>query len=150
MDKCTYACIISNGLSPPLATQLYTFVTTLSVCMLQHITCEIVGFNSHCFPPLSTSAPPLTVDSVLAAVQGVKWRTVGEMLLVFAYKVDKIGQQYKSDDDRLHAVVTTWLQGDRKDVEPSWRLIIWRLDHANQTKAADKIRDFAEPVLGKL
>ena len=116
-----------------------------------------ISFISHCSPSLSTSAPPLTVDNVLTAVQGVDWRTLGEKLLpskLIHWKVsyptlDKIGEQHLSSDDRLHAVVTTWIQGGGSDEEPSWRSLIWRLDRGNMTSYADSIRHFAEPVLGK-
>ena len=115
-----------------------------------------ISFISHCPPSLSTSAPPLTVDNVLTAVQGVDWRTLGEMLFpeyydddadeLFYPKLDKIAQ---SDDDRLHAVVETWVLGRGMDKEPSWRHLIWRLDHRNMTGVADNMRQYAEPVLGK-
>jgi len=112
---------------------------------------------SHCSPSLSTSAPPLTVDNVLTAVHGVDWRTLGEVILHFVTldagevvsQLDLLGQQYKSNDDRLHAVVETYVQGGGKDEEPSWRSLIWRLDGENIASVADSIRHFAEPVLGK-
>ena len=125
--------------------------------MLQHI-----SFISHCSPSLSTSAPPLTVDNVLTAVQGVGWRILGEAILsetftfgdagkvVTSYpELDRIQQQYKSSDDQLHAVVETYVQGDGVDEEPSWRSLIWRLDGGKLASVADNIRHFAEPVLGK-
>ena len=118
-----------------------------------------IGFISHCSPSLSTSAPPLTVDSVLTAVQGVHWRTLGEVLLAKSCmfgtfegaesKLNKIQGQHQSDADRLHAVVNTWVQGHGYDKEPSWRRLIWILDFIKMTMCADKIRHFAEPVLGK-
>ena len=120
-----------------------------------------ISFISHCSPSLSTSAPPLTVDSVLTAVQGVHWRTLGEVLLAEYYtvlgyipygaesKLKVIEGQHQSDADRLHAVVTTWVQGGGLDKEPSWRRLIWTLDHIKMTSYADNIRHFAEPVLGK-
>ena len=116
-----------------------------------------ISFISHCSPSLSTSAPPLTVDNVLTAVQGVDWRTLGEELFPLQFiggkvsypTLDKIGEQHLSSDDRLHAVVTTWIQGGGRDKEPSWRSLIWRLDRRNIASVADSIRHFAEPVLGK-
>ena len=117
-----------------------------------------ISFISHCSPSLSTSAPPLTVDNVLTAVQGVDWRTLGEVLLAEYYtfgtfrgaesKLREIEGQQQSDADRLHAVVTTWVHGGGLDKEPSWRGLIWNLDHIKMTIYADKIRHFAEPVLG--
>ena len=116
-----------------------------------------IRFVSRCSPSLCTSAPPLTVDNVLTAVKGVHWRTLGKVFLSFGFiglkvsypTLDKIGEQHLSSDDRLHAVVTTWIQGGRRDREPSWRLLIWTLDHIKMTSYADNIRHFAEPVLGK-
>jgi len=126
-----------------------------------------ISFISHCSPSLSTSAPPLTVDNVLTAVQGVDWRRLGEVLLAEGFFVSgyvddstrkpygaesslkKIHGQHQSDADRIHAVVTTWVQGRGLDKEPSWRRLIWNLDHIKLTSYADNIRHFAEPVLGK-
>ena len=110
-----------------------------------------------CSPSLSTSAPPLTVDTVLTAVQGVNWRTLGEKLLpveiqgtrLIYPKVDKIERLHQSDGDCLRAVVECWMQGEGKHEEPSWRRIIWELDDANETRTADNIRIFAESVQGK-
>ena len=116
-------------------------------------------FVSHC-PPLSTSAPPLTVEIILTAVQGVTWRRLGEGLICGDYnresrqvdypKLDEIAQQHQSDDSRLCAVIECWLQGEGKDKEPSWRALITRLDYATETSAAaDPIRHFAEPLPGE-
>ena len=116
-------------------------------------------FVSHC-PPLSTLAPPLTVENILTAVQGVAWRKLGEKLIRGDYnfeshqsdypKLDEIAQQHQSDDSRLRAVIECWLQGERRDKEPSWRRIIWALDDATETRPlANTIRQFAEPVPGE-
>ena len=64
--------------------------------------------------------------------------------------MNKIEKQYQSNDDRLHAVVDRWLCGKGKDWEPSWRELIWILDHADENRVADNMRHFAEPVLGML
>ena len=119
-----------------------------------------ISFISHCSPSLSTSAPPLTVDNVLTAVQGVDWRTLGEVLLPKTFtldgggvtwypELDRIQQQYKSSDDQLHAMVETYVQGYGRDKEPLWRSFIWRLDGGELARVANTIRHFAEPVLGK-
>ena len=72
------------------------------------------------------------------------------MLHVGGYpKLDEIERQHTSDDSRLCAVIECWLQGDGRDEEPSWRRIIWALDDANETKAADSIRHLAELLPGK-
>ena len=64
-------------------------------------------------------------------------------------KVDEIERLHKSDDDRLRAVVECCMQGEGEHKEPSWRRIIWGLDGANETRTAENIRNFAEPVSGK-
>ena len=108
--------------------------------------------------PLSTTAPPLTVENILTAVQGVAWRKLGERLLFCTVsggqltypKLDEIEKQHQSDESCLRAVIECWLKGDEMDGEPSWRRIIWRLDGANETRpVADSIRHFAEPLPGK-
>jgi len=118
-----------------------------------------INFISHWSSSLTTSAPPLTVDNVLTAVQGVDWRTLGEVILPTSLAIDDagevvtnlegIGQQCKSNNDGLHVVVMTWVQGDRRHKERSWRQLIWELDGGKMPGVADKIRHFAEPVLGK-
>ena len=109
-------------------------------------------------PSLSTLAPPLTVENILTAVQGVAWRKLGKGLLPLTIsggqltcpKLDEIERQHKSDDSRLRAVIECWLQGDGKDEEPSWRRIILALDDATETRAtANTMRQFAEPLPGK-
>ena len=101
-------------------------------------------------PLLSILAPPLTVDSILTAMQGVAWRNLGEWL--FMYKpdsyFDEIEAQYQSDDERLHILIDHWLEGEG-DEQPSWRALILNLDHAKETEVADKIRQFTEPVSGE-
>ena len=117
--------------------------------------CFILSHN-----PLSTLAPPLTVENILTAVQGVTWWKLGERLVHFTIGVpggqltypqlDEIARQHQSDDSRLHAVVECWLQGEGLDYEPSWRALIRRLDEENEIRAtADNIRNFAEPLPGK-
>ena len=113
-----------------------------------------VSNQLHCFallllyPPslLSTLAPPLTLENIQTAVQGVAWRKLGKGLIPhgdynheshqFDYpKLDEIAQQHQSDDSRLRAVIECWLQGERREKEPSWRRIIWALDWETGTTA---------------
>ena len=104
--------------------------------------------------PVSTIAPPLTrltVEHVLKHVQGVKnWRTVGEWLLGShnESKLDAIERDYSSDSDRLRAAVQQWLEG-RVLTQPSWRELVWSLDHAGDITVADPIRGFVEPPPGE-
>ena len=90
------------------------------------------------------------MDTVLTAVQGVNWRTLGKKLLLLDSTLDKIEKVHKSDDGRLRDVLEHWMHGIWcRHEEPSWRSIIWGLDGANETRTADSIRHFAEPVQGK-
>ena len=61
----------------------------------------------------------------------------------------EIEGQYSSDDERLHALIDHWLQGEGED-EPSWRALIYNLDWAKESRIADTIQHFAEPVSGEL
>ena len=141
--------------------------TAAHVCL--EMTSCVVGDNINLFqtfspslpPLLSTLAPPLTVENILKAVQGVAWRELGKRLIEygdytlesaqFDYpKLDEIERKHQSDDSRLCSVIECWLQGEGKDKEPSWKTLIWRLDGANDTRAAaDSIRHLAEPPSGK-
>ena len=102
--------------------------------------------------PVSTSAPPLTVDIVLKYVQGVKnWRMVGEWLLGYlntTKQLDAIQKKYNCNEDRLQAVVQQWLES-RGLSQPSWRRLVWSLDEAGDITVADPIRGFAEPPRGE-
>ena len=105
---------------------------------------------SHTAPLLHfTLAPPLTVDNILTAVQGVAWRSLGEKLF-FKNEgyLDEIEQQYQSDGKRLDALIEHWLQGEGYD-EPSWRALIYNLDYAEESRITDTIRHYAEPVSGE-
>ena len=94
-------------------------------------------------------AQPLTVESILTAVQGVAWKGLGNMLCSNKQSyLDEIEAQYQSEDERLHALIDHWLQGEGAE-QPSWRALIYNLDWAEETKVADKIRQFAEPVSGE-
>ena len=100
---------------------------------------------------LSTLAPPpLTVDNILTAVQGVAWRSLGEWLFSSNEDyLDEIEGQYKSDDERLHALIDHWLQSEG-DEEPSWRALIYNLQLAEESRIVDTIQHFAEAVSGEL
>ena len=98
--------------------------------------------------PVSTSAPPLTVEQVLKHLQGVKnWREVGKQLLGY-WNLEEIQRKYSSDEDRLQAVVQQWLEGGGL-TQPSWRILVWSLDRTGNIIVADPIRGFAEPPQGE-
>ena len=103
--------------------------------------------NDH-YNLFSTSAPPLTVDTVVRAVHGVRnWKKFGENLFsIFDWdKLEKIEQQHRSDGNYLHGVVEEWFKTHRQ----SWRQIIHALDRENETVLADRIRGYAEPPPGE-
>ena len=97
----------------------------------------------------SASAPPLTVDTVVRALDGVRdWKEFGRMLFgIFDWdhKLETIKQQHSSDENYLHGVVEEWFKTD----QPSWRQIIFALDRIDETKLADRIRGYAEPPPGE-
>ena len=98
----------------------------------------------------STLAPPLTVDNILTAVQGVAWRSLGNKL--FSENkgyLDEIEGLYQSDGERLHALIDHWLQGEG-DEKPSWRALIYNPDWAEESRIADIIRHYAKPVSSEL
>jgi len=147
--------------------------------VLWEVTCDLFHSTPSLFSfLLFTSAPPLTVENILSAVQGVAWRKLGEELIYHSWepeypKLEEIESQHQSDDSRLRAVIECWLQGEGRNEEPSWRRIIWALDGATEdhgietiasypgpfeksenkatetSAAADPIRHFAEPLPGK-
>ena len=96
----------------------------------------------------STSAPPLTVDTVVRALDGVRdWKKFGKWLFIrsgiidYDARLETIEQQHSSDGNYLHGVVEEWFRTHR----PSWRLIVFVLDRENETKLANLIRGYAEP-----
>ena len=100
----------------------------------------------------STPAPPLTVDTVVRAVHGVRnWRRFGWLLFIWsgisneASKLDTIEQQHNSDGNYLHGVVKEWFSGHQQ----SWRKVIYALDWAWERVVADSIRGYAEPPPGE-
>ena len=81
----------------------------------------------------------------------MEWTVLGPWL-IDDDKYDEMKQlQDTSNENCLRAVVECWLGGGGHDVveEPSWRSLIWTLDAGGQTRVADNIRHFAEPVQGK-
>ena len=84
-------------------------------------------------------APPLTVDNVMKAVEGVKnWRGFIRNLK---------GIYSPNDEARLKDIVQKFIQG-KGLYQPSWRRMIYALDKANEIHVADQIRHYGEPVQG--
>ena len=84
---------------------------------------------------------------------GVNWRRLGELLNGMLYRysdlsrrinLDRIFDEYESDEARLRAVVEeSWHT-------LSWRVVIWALYCANEIDKAQQIRSYAEPLQGML
>ena len=101
----------------------------------------------YCVAP--SPAPPLTLDNVLKAVEGVKvWEDLGLWLGFDVVDTDSIKHQHVSDEACLKAVVEKFLLGEGR-YQPSWRRVICSLDRTNEVQLADKIRSFGEPVQGE-
>ena len=95
-----------------------------------------VYFNLMC-PYALSPAPPLTVENILKALEGVKdWDKVANWLGIYS-------------SSSLKEAVELFLQG-RCRYQPSWRAVIFALDGAEETRLADRIRHYAEPVQGIL
>ena len=101
----------------------------------------------------STSAPPLTVNTVVRALDGVRdWKRFGESLFFWSdifsdhdARLQALKQQHRFDGNYLHGVVEEWFKGHH----PSWRLIIFALDFTKESVVADPIRGYAEPPPGE-
>jgi hypothetical protein len=76
------------------------------------------------------------------------WRKLGDWLGVWGIKLDAIERQHISDEARLKAVLEAFLLGEGFH-QPSWRMLIHRLNKAGETHAADKIKTNAEPLQGE-
>ena len=89
-----------------------------------------------CFLSLSP-APPLTVDNVMKAVEGVKhWRGLTGSLVGYGNSLS------------LKDAVEQFLRGGEY-FKPSWRAVIFALDMAGKTHLANRIWSYGEPVQGR-
>ena len=85
-------------------------------------------------------APPLTVDNVMKAVEGVKNWT--------GFIIHLRGGIYNPNDEaNLKDIVQEFIQGEGS-YQPSWRAVIHALDFTNEIHVADQIRHYGEPVQG--
>ena len=111
-------------------------------------------------------APPLTSDTLLPLLKGVKsWRKLAKQLLYAydkdrrirypppppgysSYNLDDLQHQCGSDEDCLRAVIEIFLQGKGQYRQPSWRAVLQSLFKANEFQLASSIKSYAEPVKG--
>ena len=83
-------------------------------------------------------APPLTVENILKALEGVK-DSVGVASWLDTYYCNRTS---------LKGAVEEFLQG-RGHFQPSWKAVIFALDEAGETHLASRIRSYGEPVQGR-
>ena len=104
-------------------------------------------------------APPLSVENVMAVLEALPWRRVGDELYVPDSKLDAIASENSTDRQRLAAVIRYWIL---RDPYASWRRLIHRLDdyidfynndEDDDSKkwhdVADRIRKYAEKQTGE-
>ena len=101
------------------------------------------------------SAPPLSVENVMAVLEALPWRHVGFQLCVPDSKLDAIASENSTDRQRLAAVIRYWIL---RDPYASWRRLIHRLDYFYSGEdvhikkwhdVTDRIRKYAEKQTGE-
>ena len=109
-------------------------------------------------------APPLTSDTLLPLLKGVKnWRKLAKQLIYTFYDddsdlfvvsdeenldLDALQRRYGSDEKCLKAVIEVFLQGKGRYEQPSWRAVLKSLYNANELQLAANIKSYAEPQQG--
>ena len=82
-------------------------------------------------------------------IHGLEWKTkLGSQVLgVPPSKLDEIGHEYPTDEERESAVVLYWMSHDPL---ASWRRLIRELYSSEENKRADSILHYAEELTGGL
>ena len=98
--------------------------------------------------------PALTLENVFEAVKATRWnwRKVGDGLGVFSSVLNSIADQYDHDSEEvcLKAVIDIFLRGEGYyHYQPSWRRVIHALYRVGETRIAQDIINYAEPVEGE-
>ena len=109
-------------------------------------------------------APPLTTDTLLPLLKGVKsWRKLAKELIwtydydddddgilhIIGEDLDVLQSQHGSDEECLKAVIDKFLEGNGGQYEqPSWRAVLQSLYNANEFQLAFSIKSYAEPLQG--
>ena len=106
-------------------------------------------------------APPLTSDTLLPLLKGVKsWRKLAEQLIkahdkddqlfLLSYvDLDALQREHGSDEECLKAVIDMFIQGKGgRYKQPSWRAVLHSLHNANEFQLATSIKGYAEPLEG--
>ena len=113
-------------------------------------------------------APPLTSDTLLPLLKGVKsWRRLAKEL-IYTYEddgqhglllpplrrgcswhvLDALQHRHGSDEESLKAVIEMFLQGKGQYEQPSWGAVLWSLYNTNEFQLAANIKSYAEPLQG--
>ena len=105
-------------------------------------------------------APPLTSDTLLPLLKGVKnWRRLAKEL-IYTYDNDDLDydsdeenlnnlqHRHGSDEECLKAVIEVFLQGKGQYEQPSWGAVLESLYYANELQLAANIKSYAEPQRG--
>ena len=91
----------------------------------------------------------LTPSNVMREVREVKdwWgkRGLGRRIFIPESKREKIRQKFPDEMEQKKQLITYWINTDPL---ASWRRLIWALDEVEETKTADSIRSYAEPLTG--
>ena len=72
-------------------------------------------------------------------------RGLGYQLFIPKSKRDEIREKFKDEMEQKKQLILYWLN---TDPSASWRTLIHRLDALEETKLADSIRSYAEPLTG--
>ena len=84
-----------------------------------------------------SSAPPLTLDNILKALEGMKdWRRLPQRLGVFL-----------SSGNSFRDVMERFLNGHGR-YQPCWRAVIFALDGLGDTHLANHIKSYGGPIQG--
>ena len=71
---------------------------------------------------------------------------LGYWLLIPRSKREEIRLKFQDEMEQKKQLISHWINTDPL---ASWRRLIWALDYMKQTKMADSIRSYAEPLAGK-
>ena len=92
---------------------------------------------------------PLTPSNVMREVREVEdwWgeRGLGDLLWIPQSKIKEIRQNFPDEMEQKKQLITYWINTDPL---ASWRRLIMALDSMKETKTADSIRSYAEPLTG--
>ena len=92
------------------------------------------------------TAPPLSVNNVMAVLKTHSFYEVCDCLCIPDYKYNSIKYEYHTDHERLAALIKYWIFNDPW---ASWRKLIHQLDKWNMSDIADRIRKYAEKLTGQ-